>query len=100
VGAILRLNEGAKDVAGLAQDGSSISKGVEVLSAVSKEINVFMHLLENPRSLDRSAEETANTASTEGSRGSPSPANHNGKARAKTSNSRGQANFADEPTSR
>jgi hypothetical protein len=33
---------------GLIKDGSSISKGVDVLSAVSDEIDcVFLHLLEN-----------------------------------------------------
>jgi hypothetical protein len=77
VGAILRLNEVGRRY--LVQDGSSISKGVEVLSAVSNEINcVFLHLLENPRLCDRSAVEIASD-STEGSRGSTSPANHNGK---------------------
>jgi hypothetical protein len=40
----------------LVQDGSSISKGVDVLSGVSDDINaVFLHLLENPRLCDRSA---------------------------------------------
>jgi hypothetical protein len=56
VGAILRLNEAGRRY--LVQDGSSISKGVEVLCAVSNEINcVFLHLLENPRLCDRSAVE-------------------------------------------
>jgi hypothetical protein len=74
VGAILRLNKVGRRY--LVQDGSSISKGVEVLSAVSNEINcVFLHLLENPRLCDRSAVEIASD-STEGSRGSTSPANH------------------------
>jgi hypothetical protein len=73
-GAILRLNKVGRRY--LVQDGSSISKGVEVLSAVSNEINcVFLHLLENPRLCDRSAVEIASD-STEGSRGSTSPANH------------------------
>jgi hypothetical protein len=79
VGAILQLNKAGRRY--LVQDGSSISKGVKVLSAVSNEIDcVFLHLLENPRLCDRSAlEETAN-ASTDGIRGSTiSPANHNGK---------------------
>jgi hypothetical protein len=41
------------------------------------------------KTLDRSAvEETANTDSTEGSRGSTSPANHNGKARARSGTQR------------
>jgi hypothetical protein len=78
VGAILQLNVAGRRY--LVQDGSSILKGVEVLSAVSDEMNcVFLHLLENPRLCDRSTvEETAN-ASPEGSRESASPANHNGK---------------------
>jgi hypothetical protein len=39
----------------LVQGGSSISKGVNVLSRVSSDINsVFLHLLENPRLCDRS----------------------------------------------
>jgi hypothetical protein len=47
----------------LVQDGSSISKGVDVLSRVSSDINsVFLHLLENPRLCDRSAVETASIA--------------------------------------
>jgi hypothetical protein len=79
VGAILRLNAAGRRY--LVQDGSSISKGVEVLCAVSDEINcVFLHLLENPRLCDRSAvEETASTSSPEGSRGSTSQPNHNRK---------------------
>jgi hypothetical protein len=80
VSAILRLNEAGRRY--LVQDGSSISKGVEVLSAVSNEINcVFLHLLENPRLCDRSAVEIASdtTDSNQASRGSTSPVNHNGK---------------------
>jgi hypothetical protein len=80
VGAILRLNAAGRRY--LVQDGSSISKGVEVLSAVSNEINcVFLHLLENPRLCDRSAVEIASdtTDSNQASRGSTSPVNHNGK---------------------
>jgi hypothetical protein len=43
----------------LIEDGSSISKGVDVLSAVSDEIDcVFFHLLENPGLCDRRAVET------------------------------------------
>jgi hypothetical protein len=77
VGAILQLNKVGRR--SLVQDGSSISKGVEVLSAVSNEINcVFLHLLENPRLCDRSAVEIASD-SAEGSRGLTSPVNHNGK---------------------
>jgi hypothetical protein len=52
--AILRLNAAGRRY--LIVDGSSISKGVEVLSAVSNDINcLFLHLLENPRLCDRSA---------------------------------------------
>jgi hypothetical protein len=47
VKAILRLNRAGRRY--LIEDGSSISKGVEVLSAVNDDINcVFLHLLENP----------------------------------------------------
>jgi hypothetical protein len=80
VGCILRLNAAERRY--LVQDGSSISKGVEVLSRVSDEMNcVFLHLLENPRLCDRSAvEETASeSTNTQGSRGSTCPENHNGK---------------------
>jgi hypothetical protein len=80
VGAILQLNGAGRRY--LIEDGSSISKGVEVLSRVNNEINcVFLHLLENPRLCDRSAvEETASaTTDTQGRRGSRSPVNHNGK---------------------
>jgi hypothetical protein len=77
VGAILLLNEAGRRY--LIEDGSSVSKGVKVLSAVSNVINcVFLHLLENPRLCDRSAVEAA-IDSTEERRGSTSPANHNGK---------------------
>jgi hypothetical protein len=52
--AILRLNAAGRRY--LVQDGSSISKGVEVLIRVNDDINcVFFHLLENPRLCDRSA---------------------------------------------
>jgi hypothetical protein len=55
---ILRLNRAGRRY--LVQDGSSISKGVDVLSRVNDDINsVFLHLLENPRLCDRSAVETA-----------------------------------------
>jgi hypothetical protein len=56
VGAILRLNAAGRRY--LVQDGSSISKGVKVLSRVNNYINcVFLHLLENPRLCDRTAVE-------------------------------------------
>jgi hypothetical protein len=79
VGAILRLNAAGRRY--LVEDGSSISKGVEVLIRVSDEMNsVFLHLLENPRLCDRSAVEIASDSTdTQGSRGSTSPVNHNGK---------------------
>jgi hypothetical protein len=52
--AILRLNKAGRRY--LIEDGSSISKGVEVLSVVNKGINcVFMHLLENPGLCNRRA---------------------------------------------
>jgi hypothetical protein len=53
---ILRLNAAGRRY--LIKDGSSISKGVDVLSAVSDEIDcVFLHLLENPSLCDRRAAE-------------------------------------------
>jgi hypothetical protein len=56
---ILQLNGAGRRY--LVQDGSSISKGVAVLSRVSSDINsVFLHLLENPRLCDRSAVEMSN----------------------------------------
>jgi hypothetical protein len=56
VKAILRLNGAGRRY--LIKDGSSISKGVDVLSAVSDEIDcVFIHLLENPSLCDRRAAE-------------------------------------------
>jgi hypothetical protein len=57
VKAILTLNRAGRRY--LIKDGSSISKGVDVLSAVSDEIDcVFLHLLENPSLCDRRATET------------------------------------------
>jgi hypothetical protein len=57
VATILRLNKAGRRY--LIEDGSSISKGVEVLSRVNNDINcVFLHLLENPRLCDRRAVET------------------------------------------
>jgi hypothetical protein len=80
VGSILRLNEAGRRY--LVQDGSSISKGVEVLCRVNNEINcVFCwHLLENPRlcgqravemtsAAERNGRSTNPTASTGSSRG-------------------------------
>jgi hypothetical protein len=55
--AILRLNGAGRRY--LINDGSSVSKGVDVLSAVSDDINcVFLHLLENPGVCNRRALET------------------------------------------
>jgi hypothetical protein len=57
---IFKLNRAGRRY--LVQDGSSISKGVEVLSGVSNDINsVFLHLLENPRLCDRGAVEMSNS---------------------------------------
>jgi hypothetical protein len=65
----------------LVQDGSSISKGVDVLSGVSDDINsVFLHLLENPRLCDRSAVEMSSTGNIDNAR-STSPGNHCGRKR-------------------
>jgi hypothetical protein len=55
--AIMRLNSAGRRY--LIEDGASISKGVDVLSAVNDEIDcVFLHLLENPGLCDRRATET------------------------------------------
>jgi hypothetical protein len=60
VKAILRLNKAGRRY--LIEDGSSISKGVKVLSAVNDDTNcVFMHLLENPGLCDRRAVEATTT---------------------------------------
>jgi hypothetical protein len=60
VGAILRLNAAGRRY--LIEDGSSISKGVDVLSRVNNDINcLLLHLLENPRLCDRSAVEIMST---------------------------------------
>jgi hypothetical protein len=58
VKAVLRLNAAGRRY--LIKDGSSVSKGVDVLSAVSDEIDcVFLHLLENPSLCDRRTAETS-----------------------------------------
>jgi hypothetical protein len=76
VGAILQLNKAGRRY--LIEDGSSISKGVKLLSAVSNNINcVLLHLLENPRLCDRSAVETVAADSTcTDYGGSTSPVNY------------------------
>jgi hypothetical protein len=70
----------------LVQDRSSISKGVDVLSLVSSDINsIFLHLLENPRLCDRSAVEmpsTGNIGNMENAARTTSPGNrHSGGKR-------------------
>jgi hypothetical protein len=89
---IIGLHHGAGDIrsifelnrAGrryLAQDGPSISKGVDVLSGVSNNINsVFLHLLENPRLCDRSAVEMSNIGNMDNAEAT-SPGNHSGGKR-------------------
>jgi hypothetical protein len=58
---ILDLNRAGRRY--LVQDGSSIPKGVAVLSHVKDDINsVFLHLLENPRLCDRSAVEMSSSS--------------------------------------
>jgi hypothetical protein len=60
IGAILQLNAAGRRY--LIEHGSSVSKGVDVLSRVNNDINcLFLHLLENPRLCDRSAVEIVNT---------------------------------------
>jgi hypothetical protein len=67
VKAILRLNRAGRRY--LIEDGSSISKGVELLSAVNDDINcVFLHLLENPGLCDSRAVEATTTGSVTGKR--------------------------------
>jgi hypothetical protein len=76
VRATLQLNKAGRRY--LIEDGSSVSKGVEVLSAVSNDIDcVFLHLLENPRLCDRRAVEAASDNTDNG--GSTSPVYHIGK---------------------
>jgi hypothetical protein len=71
VGAILRLNEAGRRY--LIEDGSSMTKGVEVLIRVNNDTNcVFLHLLENPRLCDRRAVETVVSAG-ENNGGSTNP---------------------------
>jgi hypothetical protein len=78
LGAILRLNQAGRRY--LIEDGSSVSKGVEVLSAVRSDINcVFFHLLENPSLCNRSAVEVASNGNTEEEKGSTNPASRKGK---------------------
>jgi hypothetical protein len=77
VGAILRLNGAGRRYL---VDGSSISKGVEVLSRVNNDINcVFLHLLENPRLCDRSAVEKVSDGEVIGSSTNPTAGSDGGK---------------------
>jgi hypothetical protein len=82
VNSILQLNRAGRRY--LIEDGSSILKGVAVLSRVSNDINsVFFHLLENPRLCDRSAVEMSSTSIGHmNNTGSTSPGNrHSGDKR-------------------
>jgi hypothetical protein len=68
----------------LVKDGSSISKGVAVLSRVSSNMNsVFLHLLENPRLCDRGAVEMSSSIGNmnNSATSTPSPGNHSGEKR-------------------
>jgi hypothetical protein len=78
-GAILRLNAAGRRY--LIQDGSSVSKGVEVLSRVNNDMNcVLLHLLENPRLCDRSAVEKVSDADdSDGSSTNPTASSGEGK---------------------
>jgi hypothetical protein len=64
----------------LVQDGSSISKGVDVLSRLNDDINsVFLHLLENPRLCDRKAVERASIGNMDNAKMTSPPGNrHSG----------------------
>jgi hypothetical protein len=65
IGTILRLNGAGRRY--LIEDGSSVSKGVEVLSRVNNDINcVFSHLSENPRLCDRSVVEMVTAGESSG----------------------------------
>jgi hypothetical protein len=83
VNSILQLNRAGRRY--LIEDGSSISKGVDVLSRVSSDINsVFFHLLENPRLCDRSAVEMSSSSiwNMDNTARSTSPGNrHSGNKR-------------------
>ena len=66
----------------LVQDGSSISKGVDVLSRVSNDINsVFLHMFENPRLCVRSAVEMSSSVGKIDNGMATSPGSHNGGKR-------------------
>jgi hypothetical protein len=64
----------------LIEDGSSISKGVKVLSKVNNDIDcAFLHLLENPRLCDRSAVEMVTTDESNGGLTNPTASSGGGK---------------------
>jgi hypothetical protein len=89
VGAILRLNAAGRRY--LIQDGSSISKGVDVLSSVSMDIDcVFLHLLENPRLCDRSVVEMVNAAEDNSRSTSPTASSGGGKREQANAQHRGK----------
>jgi hypothetical protein len=77
--AILRLNEAGRRY--LIEQGSFISKGVEVLSKVNNDINcLFFYLLGNPRLCDRSAVEMVTTGESNISRSTnPTASSSRGK---------------------
>jgi hypothetical protein len=88
VGAILRLNKAGRRY--LVQDGSSISKGVDVLSKVNNDINcVFLHLLENPRLCDSSAVEMVTTSESNSGRSTNLTASSGGGKREQASEPQG-----------
>jgi hypothetical protein len=89
VGSILRLNGAGRRY--LVQDGSSISKGVEVLSRVKKDINgVFLYLLESPRLCDRSAVEKVSTDESNGRSTNPTASSDGGGKREQASAHKGR----------
>jgi hypothetical protein len=79
INSIFELNRAGRRY--LVQDGSSISKGVDVLSGVSNSINsAFLHLLENPRLCDRSAVEMSSIGNMDNTRAT-SQGNYSGGKR-------------------
>jgi hypothetical protein len=78
LGAILRLNGAGRRY--LVRDGSSILKGVKVLSRVNNDINcMFLHLLENPRLCKRSAVERVTAGQSNGRWTNPAAGSDGGK---------------------
>ncbi len=88
MGAILRLNKAGRRY--LIEDGSSISKGVEVLSRVNGDINcVFLHMLDNPRLCDLRAVEIVTADESNGRSTSPT-AGSGGEKREQASANKGK----------